>query len=78
MPRQAFTKLELLIVIGLAAIVVGAAIPLIYLNREASLRMQTIRSLKELAAACHSYEDQHKRLPPVHTGANTLHVLLAP
>lgn len=78
MQRRGISHLGLCIIICIVAITIAAVAPMVLRFQEAHLRIGTINRLKELGLACHSYNDQHKKLPPIHTGKNTVHIPLAP
>ena len=67
----AFTLVELLVVIGIVALLVALLMPAVQGAREAARRADCLNKIKQLGLAVHMYEFQHSRLPPGGTLFNT-------
>jgi prepilin-type N-terminal cleavage/methylation domain-containing protein/prepilin-type processing-associated H-X9-DG protein len=62
--RRAFTLIELLIVVGIIAVLIALLLPAIQASREQARRAQCVNNLLQLGIAMGNYSSTHMVLPP--------------
>ena len=63
--RRGLTLVELAVVVGILAVLIGLLLPGLAAARRAAAKAQCGARLKELGSACWQYADLHGRLPPL-------------
>lgn len=62
--RDAFSLVELLLIIALAALLVGVLLPAVQKVREAAGQAQAANNIKQVVLAAHQFANAYSRLPP--------------
>jgi prepilin-type N-terminal cleavage/methylation domain-containing protein len=64
-PRDGFSLVETLVVLGLIGILLGLLLPAIQSGRASAGRIGCQNNLKQIGAALHNYHSAHGRIPPL-------------
>ena len=64
-PRRGFSLVELLVVVGIIAVLIGLLMPAITAARESAKSVACLSNLRQLAIAAHAYADANKGSFPI-------------
>jgi prepilin-type processing-associated H-X9-DG protein/prepilin-type N-terminal cleavage/methylation domain-containing protein len=63
--QRGFSLVELLVVVGIIAVLIGLLMPAITAARESAKTVACVSNLRQLATAAHAYADAHKGSMPI-------------
>lgn len=63
--RTAFTLLELLVVVGIIAVLLSLLLPAVQMVRERSIRLQSMNKMRQVNLALHAYSNGYGKLPAI-------------
>src|SRR5213075_2446591 len=72
MKRRGFTLVELLVVIGIIALLIGILLPALNKARESARQVKCLSNIRQLALATMSFAGEHKSQMPGRGGSSFL------
>ena len=73
--KTGFTLIELMIVVGIVAILVSIAIPIMKLQHEKAKLSEVINSMGSVSTAVYHYYEDYQRFPSINDGVGVLNTL---